>query len=74
VKRIVIFEFSLLSEKFSKKNKQLMEKDEKFSETLRYFLMSDSVRYFYADRNEKYFVILCMRTGAFSGKLVKMYR
>jgi hypothetical protein len=51
-----------------------MKKDEKFSETFRYFLMNNSVRYFYADRNEKYFVIRCIRTGAFSGKLTKMYR
>jgi hypothetical protein len=29
-----------------------MQKDEKFSETFRYFLMNDSVRYFYADRNK----------------------
>jgi hypothetical protein len=36
--------------------------------------MKDSVRYFYADRNEYLFRNFCMRTGAFSGKLIEMYR
>jgi hypothetical protein len=40
----------------------------------RYFLMNDSVRYFYADQNEYLFRNFFMRAGAFSGKLIEMYR
>jgi hypothetical protein len=54
-----------------------MLQDEKFSEMFHYFSMNDSVRYFYADRNEylfRNFCNFCMRAGAFSGKLIGMYR
>jgi hypothetical protein len=36
--------------------------------------MNDSVRYFYADRNEYLFRNFCMRAEAFSCKLIEMYR
>jgi hypothetical protein len=32
-----------------------MKKNEKLSEMFRYFLMNNSVRHFYVDRNRKYF-------------------
>jgi hypothetical protein len=53
------------SEKFSK----LI--DEKFSETFRYFLMNNSVRYFYADRNGKYLWFVVCGPERFSANWLK---